>query len=135
MKLSLAWLLTALLFLLVCSCEPIEPKPVDQRDKFTGKYTVTEQSGAQQVTHTFKVTVTKSAEPDSVIYISNFYNAGLEVYAQVSGSKLSIPFQRRHNYEIEGLGSLNGTELNISYLVRNIHTQYYDECLLKGTRN
>lgn len=128
--------LAILSVLFIVACQAFVPKPVDQRDKFTGSFNASENSYSLQTTNTFKIIISKSAEPDSLIYIKNFYNAGLEVTANVSGNKISIPLQVASNYKIEGIGSINGTQLTLTYNVRYINApNYFDECLTKCTKN
>jgi hypothetical protein len=82
---------------------------------------VEEYSESSTSTFVYNITIRKSRYSDGVIWIDNFYDANMRVFANVNGSRFHIPLQRIGNREIEGRGSLFGEdELSMTYTVREI---------------
>jgi hypothetical protein len=100
-----------------------------------GKYSAEEESATISTTSKFNMQISKSAKPDSVIYIKNFWNANITVKAKISGSKLSIPEQQVNNFRIVGMGAINGQELTMSYWVNGVSNHFFDDCRLKSFKN
>ena len=113
-----------------------EPVPYDVRDRFVGTYEIEEYSELLDAISYFNVRISKDYYDDYVIYLDNFYGSGFEVYAEVTGNKIRIPFQRVGFYEIEGYGSIYQGELSLTYSVEDIDSYYdsYDYCESIGYR-
>jgi hypothetical protein len=124
-----------ILLFFVYGCSITDLRPIDFRDKFVGKYSAEEESATISTTSKFNMQISKSAKPDSVIYIKNFWNANITVKAKISGSKLSIPEQQVNNFRIVGMGAINGQELTMSYWVNGVSNHFFDDCRLKSFKN
>ena len=93
----------------------------DERDRFTGYYEVEEYSEGSSATFYYNLNIWKSSRRDGIIWIGNFYDCDITVFAEVGADRFYIPVQRTGNLEIEGRGTLYaGDELSISYSVREI---------------
>jgi hypothetical protein len=91
----------------------------DERNVYLGWYEVEEYSEASSTTFLYDITITKSRYDDNVVWIDNFYDANIRVFAEVNGYSLYIPAQRVDYFEIEGRGTMyGGDELSITYTVR-----------------
>jgi hypothetical protein len=53
------------------------------------------------------------------IYLDNFYAADISVYATLDYDKIDIPYQVVDGYEIEGVGTIYGNEIELSYWVKD----------------
>jgi hypothetical protein len=118
-----SFLLFGLIPIILSSCElSFETVVVyDDRNDFIGSYEVEEYSESMTSTFIYDITIRKSRYSDGVIWINNFYDANIQVFAEVKGNKFYIPLQRIGNWEIEGRGSLfGGDELSMTYTVREI---------------
>lgn len=103
---------------LMTSCEVIIVEPVyDNRDRITGSFSVKEYSQTYDQFIRFSVSIYKSGYSGKAIMIDNFYNAGIQVDAELSGNQIYIPWQIRDGFSIEGSGSVYGEELRLSYTV------------------
>lgn len=110
-----------LLILLVASCSDYDVEPRhDGRDKFVGYYDVEEFSEVYGDITYYEMRVTRSPY-DREIYLDNFYDAGIRVYAIVSFNDITIPLQEVHGFEVEGSGSLYHNELNLRYRVKDLY--------------
>ena len=93
----------------------------DDRNDFVGRYEVEEYSESTSTTFIYDIIIRKSVYSDGVVWISNFYDANIRIFAEVNGNRLYIPLQRIGNREIEGRGTLyGGDELSMTYTVREI---------------
>lgn len=112
-----------LLFVVLGSCQLIvyddDIYYHDNRDELIGRYELDEYSETTELYYTYHIRIEKSCCDSDEIYIRNFYDVGLEVVARFDGYKLDIPRQYIDDYEIEGTGRLSGSELTLSYIVRN----------------
>jgi hypothetical protein len=108
---------TLLIAVLMSSCivETVEPR-YDVRDRIVGYYEVEEFSETYG-DHTYYDFRIARAGYDNEIYFHNFYGADLTVRAIVDHDRISIPFQVEDGYEIEGVGTIRGDELRLSYTV------------------
>lgn len=102
------------LILILGGCE----EDADERNKFLGLYEVHEYS----LTHSsdnpaYETNIRKSGDEPGQIIIFNFYNMSIDVYADVDGNNISIPFQRNNVFEITGSGRLQGTLITLEYTV------------------
>lgn len=111
-----------LLFIALGSCQIIVYDDLDYRDgrdDLVGEYKLDEYSETTEYYYTYTIEIVKSCCDINEVYIRNFYDVGLEVVAQFDGRRLIIPRQFIEDYEIEGTGKLNGSEITLSYIVRN----------------
>ncbi|MHA2182831.1 MAG: hypothetical protein ACXAAH_15535 [Promethearchaeota archaeon] len=123
-------LIPILIIVLITGCEWIDEDPVDNIDQITGIYEVDEWSETLEAQSFFQLSVYRSSIRNKKIYIENFYNAGIEVFAEVNGYKIQIPLQQVGYYEIEGMGSYYEDELTMEYSVTYVdsHTEIVDMC-------
>lgn len=111
-----------LLFIALGSCQIIlfdEPSYYDDRNDLVGRYELDEFSETTELYYTYNIEILKSCCNSDEVYIRNFYDVGIEAVASFDGYKLIIPRQFIGDYEVEGTGRLNGSELTLSYIVRN----------------
>jgi hypothetical protein len=114
-------IIAALLLISLASCEfnIIEPR-YDYRDRVTGYYDVEEYSETYNDYHYYSIDVTKYSSGHTV-YLNNFYDADLSVYAYLDGDKLTIPLQVVDGYEIEGVGTLHSSDMSLNYRVKDLY--------------
>ena len=127
--------ITAPLFLLItvsisaCQIDIEDPAPVivhvDERDYFIGIFDVEEYSETFDAHNYYTIDIVKVAGQPGVVYLRNFYGAGVEVLAEVEGVHLYIPHQEANGFEIEGEGIIDGHRLDLFYTVHD-HLAAYD---------
>ena len=100
-----------------CTIYDVEPR-YDRRDKIVGLYEVEEYSETYNDFTYYSLTISKSGYARE-IYLHNFYDAGIRVYAVLNYDGITIPYQVVDGYEIEGNGTVFGNELNLSYRVKD----------------
>ena len=110
-------LLTVTVLLSSCNLMIIEPV-YDDRDRLTGSYRIEEHSQTYNDYTRFSIAIRKSGIYDEVV-IENFYNSGIAVRATVAYDKIYISRQIVNGYEIEGVGTYYGNEIEFSYRVRD----------------
>ena len=116
-------LIFAASFLLVmasCDITIIEPR-YDSRDKFVGYYSVEEYSETYNDYTHYSISISKDYNSSYIIYLHNFYGADISVHAQVDYNKITIPYQVVDGYEIEGVGTLSGADINLNYRVKDLY--------------
>ena len=122
------------LFILIiiglAGCQIVIEEPYEPANRFVGSYEVDEWSETLGLQSFFEIYIHKDRFESDIIYIDNFYDLGIEVFAEVNGSRIRIPRQVAGFYEIEGLGSLYNGELSLDYSVRDInsYTGLVDYC-------
>jgi hypothetical protein len=104
------------------------------RNDFTGRYELTEISDTQGSTRTYEINIRRSSQGDDQVNIENFYGAGITVNATVSNTRITIPQQESGNFTVEGIGSLNGSELSLTFDVQSTGTSIIDYCTATGNR-
>jgi len=110
------------LIALLSSCNLMLIEPVyDDRDRITGSYQVEEYSQTYHEYARYFISIRKTGAYDEVI-LENFYNAGINVRAHVVYDKIYIYRQRVNGYEIEGVGTYYGDEMEFSYQVRDTYS-------------
>lgn len=114
-------LLAMVLFL--TSCEVIIEPVIDDRDRLVGSYRVEEYSQTFNDYGKFTIRIRKAPGYNSDVIVENFYNANLNVRAEVINDKIYISKQFIDGYEIEGVGTVYYDEIRFSYRVRD--TYYY----------
>jgi hypothetical protein len=113
------------LFLLIglSSCEFYYVEPVyRERDRIVGHYDIDEYSETFNDHTTYSIYIEKSNRYGNEFYISNFYGADISVYANISNGKITIPRQVVDGYEIEGVGTVYGDEIEFSYSVKDVYS-------------
>jgi hypothetical protein len=100
-----------------CTIENVEPR-FDPRDRIVGAYDVEEYSETFNDYTYYSLRVSKSHYADE-IYLNNFYALDIRVYATLDYDRIDIPFQVVDGYEIEGVGTIHGNELELSYRVKD----------------
>lgn len=124
------FILVAFICTFVYSCkpdDPVDPVPVDPRDKITGSWKcdeVSEVGGSQ----TFTVNISNHSSDSTKIWIENIYGLStstnkVSAYAILSNTTLSISIQTVVNdtYIINGNGTIssNFKTINFSYQVND----------------
>jgi hypothetical protein len=121
MKRLLAIGFLALLFS-ACADNYYEPR-YDPRDKLVGYYEVEEYSETYNDITYYTLRISKSGY-DREIYLSNFYDSDLRVYAILDYDKITIPFQVVDGFQIEGIGAVHGNELDLSYSIKDRYNNF-----------
>jgi hypothetical protein len=113
------------LFLLVglSSCEfyYLEPR-ISERDRIVGQYEIEEYSETYNDYTHYTIWIDKSNTYSNQIFIDNFYGSELRVRASISYDKITIQRQVINGFEIEGVGTVYGDEIQFSYSVRDIYS-------------
>ncbi|ELR73891.1 hypothetical protein C900_00055 [Fulvivirga imtechensis AK7] len=129
MKITVPFLLILAVAIQACHIDIEEPAPVivyaDERDYFTGVFNVEEYSETFDVHNYYTIDVVKAAGYPGMVYLRNFYGAGVMVLAEVEGVHLYIPHQEINGFEIEGEGIINDHRLDLYYTVHD-HLAAYD---------
>lgn len=111
----------------------------DPRDSFVGEWSVAEENNIKKSTNTdyYTVTIEKSANDSTKVFIKNFYaiSPGTAVTATVSGDNINIASQTVSGYTIQGYGSLafNGKTIGWSYTV-DYHNNFIDQVTATYTK-
>jgi len=106
--------LLLLLMVFISSCSKIE---IDARNKFIGRYAVEEFSYTDGSLSYYDVRIRKVANSENEIVFENFFNAGINVFGLVVGTRVYIEAQTTGMFWIEGQGTLSGNVLSMSYYV------------------
>lgn len=110
------------LVVFLTSCDLIIVEPIyNDRDRVTGSYQVEEHSQTYNDYTRFSIYIRISGGYDDVI-IENFYDAEVNVRATVISDKIYISRQIVNGYEIEGVGTFYGDEIQFSYKVRDTYS-------------
>lgn len=107
----------AALVLTSCTIENVEPR-YDARDRIVGYYDVEEYSETYNELTYYSLRISKSRYAREV-YLDNFYSADISVYATLDYDKITIPYQVVDGFEVEGVGTVYGNEIELSYRVRD----------------
>lgn len=105
------------LSLSACTIETVEPR-FDPRDRVVGRYEAEEYSETYHDFTYYSLHITKSGYSHE-IRLDNFYAADISVYAVLDQDRITIPFQVKDGYEIEGVGTVYGNEIDLHYSVRD----------------
>lgn len=89
------------------------------RAKFIGSYSVSE--SCQSGNYNFNFNITASSASVTSIIINNFYDIGINVTANISGTTVTIPnqtvTQSGSALNVSGSGQLNGNILTLTYTI------------------
>jgi hypothetical protein len=105
------------LVLTSCTIENIEPR-YDPRDRIVGHYDMEEYSETYHDYTFYSMRISKSRYAGE-IYLDNFYALDISVYATLNHDRIKIPYQEVDGYEIEGVGTIYGNEIELSYRVKD----------------
>jgi hypothetical protein len=131
MKPLIMLFLTALT-LTSCYVESVEPR-YDARDRIVGNYEVEEYSETYNDFTYYSLYISKSRYVDE-IFLDNFYGTEISVHATLAYDKITIPFQVVNGYEIDGVGTIYGNEIELSYRVKDRYNNTRaDFCETKAT--
>lgn len=112
-------------FLLIglSSCEfyYLEPR-YHERDRLVGHHDVEEYSETYNNYTHYTIWIEESSRYSNEFYIDNFYGVDIRVFASISYHKITIPRQTVDGYEVEGVGTVYGDEIEFSYSVRDIYS-------------
>ena len=110
-----------LLFLVCALFASCNKDGQNDRDQFLGRYEVEEYSH-RSLGHRedYEVRIDRDPQRENQVIIYNFYNLGLEVSAEVEGRTLVVPVQVHNFFEVEGEGSLSGSEITLHYTIRSV---------------
>jgi hypothetical protein len=123
-------LLPLLLIFLISGCHIVVEEVYSPASRLVGSYEVDEWSETLAAQAYFDIFIHDDPYSADIIYINNFYDSGIEVWAKVNGSRVYIPLQTAGPYEIEGNGTYYNGELNIDYSVLDLysHIGFTDYC-------
>ncbi len=109
------------ILLLSCDILVIEPQ-YDERDRIAGSYVMKEYSQTYNESAQYNVYVRKTGSVYSNdVAIENFYNANVDVWAEMIGDKIYISRQVVNGYEIEGVGTIYYDEIRFNYSVKDLY--------------
>lgn len=122
---------TALLLILLASslgCSKIE---IDARNQFTGRYAVEEFNYIDGSLTYYDLRIRKVSGSDDEIVFENFFNAGINVFGVVVGTRVYIEAQTSGVFWVEGQGTISGNVLNMAYfVVATIGQSSYDHDIM-----
>ena len=125
----------ALLLLASCDVYYVEPR-YDSRDQIVGHYNAEEYSETYNDNLYYDMHVSKSSRDSDEIYLNNFYGSNIRVYGYLSYGSITIPLQVIDGYEIEGVGRVTGSDISLSYRVKdrvsNTRTDFCDTMLYRN---
>lgn len=114
-------ILTIALLAALTSCDFIIVEPAyDYSDRIVGSYKVEEYSQTYNDYTHYSIYIRKSFR-DQVI-IEDLYVNGLDVRAEVDYDKIYINRQVINGYEIEGVGTVYGDEIDFTFKVRDLYS-------------
>jgi hypothetical protein len=116
MKTLISLCITAFL-LTSCYVETIEPR-YDSRDAIVGDYEAEEYSETYDDFTYYSFRIVKSSYIDE-IYFNNFYGVDIRIHAIIDYDQITIPFQVKDGYEVEGTGTIYGDEIRLNYYVKD----------------
>ncbi len=105
------------------SCEVNVVEPVynyDARDRVTGSFDLKEYSATFNDLTYYQVQIAKSSYSGREIFVYNFYALDSKILAYLDGDRVTIPKQIVNDYEISGVGTLNGSSIDLNYTVYDL---------------
>lgn len=108
---------SAILLLILLSLTGCEEFDLDVRNRFTGRYAVEEYSFTDRGISYYDLRIRKVAGSVDEIVFENFFNAGINVFGVVVGTRVYIEAQTVGRYWVEGQGTLSGNVLSMRYFV------------------
>lgn len=119
----------ALILLLAIAFAACEKTEIDNRRQFRGTWDVEEYSHKLGYSY-YQARISLEEFSEERILIENFYGAGLEVTAIVTGSKMFIPQQTIGIFEVDGYGAFSDNYITMSYVV---HTTLSENQVISDT--
>lgn len=113
------------LFLLIglSSCEFYYTEPrINERDRLLGRYEVEEYSETYGDFTRYTIWIEESGRYSNEFYIDNFYGVEISVRASIDYDRITIPRQIINGYEVEGIGTVYGREISLSYRVKDVYS-------------
>ncbi|WP_299452042.1 hypothetical protein [uncultured Microscilla sp.] len=127
------------IFSLWVSCSPPSPFSDDPRDKFIGRYSVSETCNPSKANQDYSMQIVRSAsDTDSLIILENFYNSGAKIEGVVTGNRVAFPAQSFAAYTFSGNGTVftkkESTErfIELIYIVQVTPGSFADTCQAKA---
>lgn len=108
---------SALLLILLASLTGCSKIEIDARNQFTGRYAVEEFNYIDGSLTYFDLRIRKVAGSDDEIVFENFFNAGINVFGVVVGTRVYLEAQTSGIFWVEGQGTISGNVLNMAYFV------------------
>lgn len=112
-----------LLFLGSCDIYYVDPR-YDIRDQLVGKYDIEEFSATYNDITRYTFRIEKAGYSGNEIYIKNFYGVGIRVRAIVNYDRIDIPRQVIDGYEVDGVGTIFDSEINLNYRVVDLYSNH-----------
>ena len=109
-----------------CTFYDVEPR-YDSRDHLVGTYQMKEYSETYNDYTYYSIYISKSNYSAREIYFDNFYAADIRIYAVLEFDKLRIPHQVVDGYEVEGVGTIQGSDLSLNYRVKDLYSNTYTD--------
>ena len=107
----------------LASCEIIVvDSDYDQVNLVSGVYQLEEYSQTYNQNFQYTVWVSQSGGDSRILYIDNFYDQEITVRAEVIGRKLYIRKQYVDGYEIEGIGTIWGSKIQLDYSINDVYS-------------
>ncbi|MHC1708285.1 MAG: hypothetical protein AB9842_12310 [Bacteroidales bacterium] len=103
----------------IWACNPDDDPFSDQeaRDNYIGTWRVQESDKGKI---TYEVVISADPNNSTQVLINNFYNYGIEPYALVTATNITIPSQSFSKYlQLNGSGTLSGSKITWTYYVNN----------------
>jgi hypothetical protein len=105
------------------SCEFYYLEPVyPERDRLIGRHDLDEYSETYNVSTSYSIWIERSSRYANEFYIDNFYGVDIRVCATISNGKITIHRQVVDGYEVEGVGTVYGSEISLSYSVNDLYS-------------
>lgn len=108
---------------ILTSCEfyYLDPQ-YDSRSRIIGSHDVEEYSETFNDYTDYSIHIDRSSSYRDEIYIDNFYDVDIRVYATVSNDKIDIYRQVVDGYEVEGVGTVYSGKIRFNYRVKDLVT-------------
>jgi hypothetical protein len=103
-----------------CNLYVVEPQ-IDRRDRVVGYYIVDEYSHTYNDNSVYSVRISKSGISYDAVNIDNFYASGVRVKAYLNYDRITIPYQVVDGFEIEGVGTIFGDGISLTYKVTDLY--------------
>lgn len=112
--------LSLIIGLTSCEFYYLEPR-YDAVNRLTGRYSVQEYSETYNEYTNYSIWI-ESAGRYNELTIENFYGADIRVCASLLNDKITIQRQVVNGFEIEGVGTVYGDEIEFNYSVRDLYS-------------
>jgi hypothetical protein len=121
--------------LTACEVNVVEPV-YDGRDRLVGRYQIEEYSETFNDLTYYTLNIAKSSYSSREIVLYNFYALDGSIIAYLDGNKIRIPLQVINDYEISGVGTFLGNDIDLNYTVYDLQgSAQTDYCESIAIRN